>query len=92
MHCKIFILKQFLSNKHSQSSKVKCFAFIFRTEPRPVFYATVTIVFFAGQISPFRDRSTNELPYWKKLQVRDLTTVVFYGKPVLAKGRYYNGT
>ena len=42
----------------------------------------------AVQIFPLLDRSSNELPYRKKLQVHNLTTLAYYGKPFLSKDRY----
>ena len=57
--------------------KVKCFPFIFRTEPLPVFYTTVTIVFQRRKILLSTIAAPMSAPTGKKLQIHDLTTVVF---------------
>ena len=85
------MLKSLLSNKHSQKSKIKCFPFIFQTESRPVFYMTVAIVLSRCKFLLSSITAPMNVPIGKKMQVNDLITVAFYGKPFLAKD-LYNGT
>ena len=89
--CKILILKPFLSNSHSQNSKIKCLAFIFWTRLMQSYVYSFTqfetvshhnyLCSIMAQISSLCDSSTNERPHRKKnykvtiSQAKSFTTI-----------------
>ena len=55
---------------------------IWDTEP-----SQLSMLYHGANLFPLCDCSTTELPYQKKLQIHDLTSLAYYGKPFLAKDR-----
>ena len=96
------IIKPFLSNKHSQNSKIKCFPFIFRADYCKAttshfcnlrYWATEPSqlsTFYLVQISPLCDCSINECPLLKKICkfMTEWLHILFHGLKLSVESMY----